>query len=338
MNEHTQFKAFVVREQDDSFQRAIEECCLADLPPGEVLIRVHFSSLNYKDALSASGNRGVTKKYPHTPGIDAAGVVASSTVPQFRVGDEVLCMCYDLGMNTPGGFGEYIRVPAAWVLPKPEPLSLLETMQIGTAGFTAAQCIDKLLALGLQAEQGPVLVTGATGGVGSLAVALLAQLGFVVTAVTGKESEHDFLKQLGCTTVLNRQQAIGRASAALLRERWAGVVDTVGGEILAGALKATRYGGIVTCCGNAASGDLAVTVYPFILRGISLIGIDSAECPLSRRKEIWEKLAGPWRLLLKDLLANLCQQITLEQLSHTIDAMLAGQTRGRIVVDLREEA
>ncbi|MCW5205554.1 YhdH/YhfP family quinone oxidoreductase [Desulfobulbus sp. F5] len=337
MNDQTTFRALVVREQDGSFQRAIEERRIADLPHGEVLIRVHFSSLNYKDALSASGNRSVTKKYPHTPGIDAAGVVAASTVPQFSAGDEVVCMCYDLGMNTPGGFGEYIRVPAGWVLPKPELLSLHETMQIGTAGFTAAQCVDKLLANGLQPEQGPVLVTGATGGVGSLACALLAQLGFAVTAVTGKESEHDFLRQLGCTAILNRQQAVGRAGAALLRERWAGVVDTVGGEILAGAIKTTQYGGIVTCCGNAASGELPLTVYPFILRGISLVGIDSAECPLSRREEIWQKLAGSWRTALQDVLKQLSVRINLDQVSQTVDEMLAGRTRGRIVVDLTGE-
>lgn len=334
MNEQTTFNALVVREQEGGFQQAVEERRIAELPPGEVLIRVHFSSLNYKDALSASGNRGVTKKYPHTPGIDAAGVVAASSVPQFSAGDEVICMCYDLGMNTPGGFGEYIRVPVAWVLAKPEPLSLHETMQIGTAGFTAAQCIDRLLAFGLQPEQGPVLVTGATGGVGSLACALLAKLGFAVTAVTGKESEHDFLRQLGCAAVLNRQQATGRAGTALLRERWAGVVDTVGGDILAGAIKATQYNGIVTCCGNAAAGDLPLTVYPFILRRVSLVGIDSAECPLARRKEIWEKLAGPWHSALQDALTALSVRIRLDQVSQAVDEMLAGRTRGRIVVDL----
>jgi acrylyl-CoA reductase (NADPH) len=336
MNETTTFNALVVREQDGSFQRAVAERCLAELPPGDVLIRVHFSSLNYKDALSASGNRGVTRKYPHTPGIDAAGVVAASSVPQFAEGDEVICMGHDLGMNTPGGFGEYIRVPAAWVLAKPEPLSLHETMQIGTAGFTAAQCVEKLLAFGLQPEQGPVLVTGATGGVGSLACALLAKLGFAVTAVTGKESEHDFLYQLGCAAILNRQQAIGRAGAALLRERWAGVVDTVGGEILAGAIKATQYRGIVTCCGNAASGDLPLTVYPFILRGVSLVGIDSAECPLARRKAIWEKLAGPWHSALQEVLNRLSCCIPLDQVSSAVDEMLAGRTRGRIVVAVGE--
>ncbi len=342
MNKETVFRAFVVGEGPcacpGSFQRVLEERRLADLPPGEVLIRVQYSSLNYKDALSASGNRGVTKNYPHTPGIDAAGVVAFSSAPQFKEGDEVLCMGYDLGMNTPGGFGQYIRVPAAWVLAKPEPLSLLATMQIGTAGFTAAQCVDKLLAFGLRPEQGPVLVTGATGGVGSLACVLLSKLGFAVTAVTGKESEHEFLRQLGCAAVLNRQQAAGRAGAALLRERWAGVVDTVGGEILAGAIKATHYGGIITCCGNAASGELPLTVYPFILRGISLLGIDSAECPLARRKEIWQQLAGPWQPLLHDALASLSRRISLEQLSQTIDAMLAGRTQGRIVVDLGDES
>lgn len=337
MNDQTSFRALVVREENGDWQRAVEERRLADLPPGEVLIRVSYSSLNYKDALSAHGNRSVTKNYPHTPGIDAAGSVAASSVPQFKPGDEVICMCYDLGMNTPGGFGEYIRVPAAWVLAKPESLSLHETMQIGTAGFTAAQCVDKLIAFGLRPEQGPVLVTGATGGVGSLACALLAKLGFAVTAVTGKESEHEVLRQLGCAAVLNRQQAAGRASAALLRERWAGVVDTVGGEILAGAIKATQYNGIVTCCGNAASGDLPLTVYPFILRGVTLVGIDSAECSLARRKEIWDKLAGPWRLLVQDALASLSVCISLTQLSQAIEEMLAGRTRGRLVVDLTGE-
>jgi len=337
MNEQTNFRALVVREEQNGFQRAIETCQIAELPPGEVLIRVHFSSLNYKDALSASGNRSVTKKYPHTPGIDAAGVVVASSGTQFVPGNEVLCMCYDLGMNTPGGFAEYIRVPASWVLAKPEPLSLYETMQIGTAGFTAAQCVDKLLSSGLQPEHGPVLVTGATGGVGSLACALLAKLGFAVTAVTGKESEHELLRQLGCTAVLNRQQALGRASAALLRERWAGVVDTVGGELLAGAIKATQYNGLVVCCGNAASGDLPLTVYPFILRGVSLIGIDSAACSLARRKEIWAKIAEAWYPLLQDALKLLSLRISLTQLSQTIDAMLAGKTRGRFVIDLTGE-
>ena len=328
------YRAMVVRgNPEKGFSRDIEILPLADLPPGDVLIRVHFSSLNYKDALSAQGNRGVTRKYPHTPGVDVAGVVESSSVEQFAAGDEVLCMGFDLGMNTAGGFAEFVRVPAAWVLAKPDNISLYESMQLGTAGFTAAQCVDRLLELGGMPEKGAVLVTGATGGVGSIAVWLLSRLGFTVTGVTGKESQRDFLFNLGCSSILTREQAEGRKGAALLRERWAGVVDTVGGGILASAIKATCYGGIVTCCGNAASGDLPLTVYPFILRGVSLVGIDSASCPMARRKNVWQQLAGPWKL---DMLDELSIRIPLEQLSEVIDEMLAAKTRGRIVIDLLE--
>jgi putative YhdH/YhfP family quinone oxidoreductase len=330
--EQKQYRALVVRGNTaQGFRRAVENLSVADLPAGDVLIRVHYSSLNYKDALSAIGNHGVTRKYPHTPGVDAAGVVEASTVRQFAAGDEVLCMGYDLGMNTSGGFGEYIRVPADWILAKPDHLSLYEAMQIGTAGFTAAQCVDRLLHFGVTPGSSPVLVTGATGGVGSIAVALLNKIGFFVTGVTGKEKEHLFLQQLGCTKILNRKQAAGRLSAAMLRERWAGVVDTVGGEILASAVKATRYDGVVTCCGNAASGDLPLTVYPFILRGVSLVGIDSASCPMTRRAVIWKMLADPWRL---DMLDSLTSCIPLDQVSGAIDEMLAGKIRGRVVVDL----
>ena len=206
----TAYRALVVRgNPEKGYKRAVEEVSIADLPAGEVLIRVLYSSLNYKDGLSAIGNPGVTREYPHTPGIDAAGVVEASTEDRFAVGAEVICMGYDLGMNTSGGFAQYIRVPAKWVLTKPDQLSLYETMQIGTAGFTAAQCVDRLLRFGVQTDQGPILVTGATGGVGSTAVALLSKLGFEVTGVTGKESEHPFLQQLGCTAILDRQQATG---------------------------------------------------------------------------------------------------------------------------------
>ena len=328
----TAYRALVVRgNPEQGYKRAVEEVSIADLPAGEVLIRVHYSSLNYKDGLSAIGNKGVTRKYPHTPGIDAAGVVEASTDDRFAVGAEVICMGYDLGMNTSGGFAQYIRVPAKWVLTKPDQLSLYETMQIGTAGFTAAQCVDRLLHFGVQTDQGPILVTGATGGVGSTAVALLSKLGFEVTGVTGKESEHPFLQQLGCTAILDRQQATGRPAAAMLKECWAGVVDTVGGEILATAIKSTRYNGVVTCCGNAASGDLPLTVYPFILRGVSLVGIDSANCPMTRRNSIWQQLAGSWRL---DMLDRVSSCISLDQVSRAIDEMLAGKIRGRIVIDL----
>ncbi len=328
----TTYMALVVRpDHKKKFHRAVEQCHLANLPDNELLIRVHYSSLNYKDALSATGNRGVTRKYPHTPGIDAAGIVVHSTSDQFSTDDQVICSGYDLGMNTSGGFAEYIQVPASWVLAKPKSLSLFETMQIGTAGFTAAQCVDRLVTLGVTKSQGAILVTGATGGVGSIAVALLSQLGYNVTAVTGKENEHPFLKKLGAATILNRKQATGKTSAAMHRERWAGVVDTVGGDVLASAIKATKYNGIVTCCGNAASGNLPLTVYPFILRGVHLIGIDSANCLLQKRKAIWQKLAHSWHLTMPE---SSYKTIKLNQVSQAIDDMLTGTTKGRIVIKL----
>jgi putative YhdH/YhfP family quinone oxidoreductase len=326
------FQALVVDEEAPGiFVRRIEERPTDTLPPGEVLVRVQYSSLNYKDALSAAGNRGVTKRYPHTPGIDAAGVVIQSDRAALRPGDEVLVCGYDLGMNTPGGFGQYIRVPAGWVMPRPAGLTAEQTMQIGTAGFTAAQSVSALLKAGIEPAAGPVLVTGATGGVGSFAVALLSRCGFTVTAVTGKAKEHPFLRELGASAFLSREQASAGRERMLLRERWAGVVDTVGGQILAAAIKSTQYGGTVTCCGNASSGDLPVSVYPFILRGVTLTGIDSAQCPLKTRKEIWGLLAGEWRGAWP---ASISRTVPLAELAGCIDQMLQGSIRGRIVVDL----
>jgi putative YhdH/YhfP family quinone oxidoreductase len=330
---NTSFKALVVRESDGGiFSRAIEERLTDDLPEGDVIVKVAYSSLNYKDALSATGNRGVTKKYPHTPGIDAAGVVAWSRVPDFAAGAEVLVCGYDLGMNTPGGFGQYISVPAGWVIPRPGSLSLKNCMQIGTAGFTAAQSVAALMEAGISPAGGPILVTGATGGVGSFAVALLAHLGFSVTAVTGKEHEHAFLHRLGAGNILSRSQADTASDRLLLRERWQGVVDTVGGTMLATAIKSTQYNGTVTCCGNASSGDLPLNVYPFILRAVQLVGIDSAQCPLAKRKVIWDKLAGEWEI---PYLVEISRMKTLRELDASIEKMLQGGARGRIVVDLQ---
>jgi len=329
------FQSLVVREiAAGSFTRKVEERQSDDLPAGDVLVQVHYSSLNYKDALSATGNRGVTKKYPHTPGIDAAGVVARSSSPVCRSGDEVIVSGYDLGMNTSGGFGQYIRVPAEWVMPKPSGLSAEQCMQIGTGGFTAAQSVAALLASGVQPADGPVLVTGATGGVGSFAVALLSHCGFSVTAATGKEEAHAYLGRLGASSFISREQATVGAERMLLRERWAGVVDTVGGQILATAIKSTKYDGTVTCCGNAASGELPINVYPFILRGIKLLGIDSAQCPMSRREHIWQQLAAEWRL---PLFAEICRTVPLLEIGTYIDQMLQGGIRGRIVVSLQGE-
>jgi acrylyl-CoA reductase (NADPH) len=327
------FKALVVEKtENNSFIRSIKELHTADLPPYEVLIRVHYSSLNYKDGLSASGNRGVTKRYPHTPGIDAAGIVVESSVAEFQPGDEVIACCYDLGMNTPGGFGQYIRVPAAWVLKCPAGLSLRESMIYGTAGFTAAQCVQKLEDHQVLSAGNKVLVTGATGGVGSMAVAILAKTGCQVTAATGKPEAADFLRELGAGEIISREQATDTKDRALLRGKWMGVVDTVGGGMLATAIKSSCYGGMVTCCGNVASPELVLTVYPFILRGVSLVGIDSAQCAMAVRERIWPRLAGEWKVSGLDRMATV---ISLDGLDHHIGLILAGKETGRVVVDLR---
>lgn len=326
------YRSLVVREQrKGEFSRSVEEKETHDLPAGEVLVRVHFSSLNYKDALSATGNRGVTRRYPHTPGIDAAGVVEVSAVSSFQPGDKVIVSGYDLGMNHPGGFAEYIQVPAAWVVRLPKGLSLEESMMLGTAGFTAGRCVEMLMRQGCVPDDGgDILVTGATGGVGSISVAILSTLGFAVTALTGKE-ESAFLQGLGARSVLARKEFLRSRKKMLLPEKWAGVVDTVGGEFLETAIKETRYEGVVTSCGNAASGDLSLTVYPFIIRGVQLIGIDSARCSLAVRERVWQKLATEYKFSQLDQLVSV---ITLEQLDDAIHRMIAGKLRGRMLVRL----
>lgn len=330
------FRAMWVEEQPDgSFRRSIVPRSIDDLPPGDLLVRVHYSSLNYKDALSASGNRGVTRVYPHTPGVDAAGVVMESAVAAFQPGDEVIVIGYDLGMNTPGGFGEYIRVPAEWAVKCPGGMTLYESMMLGTAGFTAAQCVGALVDHGLEAGDGEVLVTGASGGVGSVAIALLSNLGIPTVAATGKIEEAAYLREVGAVTVVHRDEVNDTSGRALLRERWAGVVDTVGGNILASAIKATRYGGAVAACGNVASASLELTVYPFILRGVNLLGIDSVRLPIDARRRLWQQLAGPWK---PAALETIARTVTLEALDEEITTILQGQQRGRVVLAHRSAA
>ncbi len=329
---NTAFEAFTVEETaEGKFLRSIKKKTVQDLPEGDVLVKVSYSSLNYKDALSASGNKGVTRRYPHTPGIDAAGVVDYSDHSDFHPGDKVIVSGYDLGMNKSGGFGQFIRVPADWVVKLPDGLTLHESMIYGTAGFTAAQSVYKLMEHGVKPGSGEVLVTGATGGVGSVAVAILAKEGFDVVAASGKAEQKEFLTSLGAKRIISREQAMDESSKALLKERWNGVIDTVGGGILTTALKSTKYGGVVTCCGNVASPQLYMTVYPFILRGITLAGIDSANCNIETRKEVWQKIAGPWKL---DCLDQLVTDITLAELDSHIEKMLHGDLKGRTVVNL----
>ena len=325
------YQAMVVEEiGENRFSRAIKEKTIDQLPDGEVLIKVQWSSLNYKDALSATGNRGVTRKYPHTPGIDAAGVVVESKSPVFKPGDKVIVTSYDLGMNTAGGFGQYIRVPAAWVVPLPEGLDLRESMIFGTAGFTAGMSIMALTHC-VPAEKGNILVTGATGGVGSFAVVLLASLGYSVTAVSGKSDAAPFLTGLGARQILSRAEATVPGDRPLHKPLWAGVIDTVGGDILVSAIKATDLQGVITCCGNVASADLPLSVFPFILRGVSLVGIDSQNCVMTRRKKVWQHLASDWK---PSALDSLAREVTLDELDREIEVILKGGQTGRVVVKM----
>lgn len=333
--ENTTFKALWITETTDhTFQRQLTDRNINDLPPGDVLIQVAYSSLNYKDALSATGHKGITRHYPHTPGVDASGIVVQSQHHNFQIGDKVLVTGYDLGMNTDGGFAEYIRVPADWVVNLPHGLTLRTSMIYGTAGFTAALSLFKLQHSGLTPEQGEVLVTGATGGVGSIAVALLAKLGYHVVASTGKSTVHDFLHRLGATDIISREETLAGREKALHKERWAGVIDNVGGDILINALKATRFGGHVSCCGLVASPHLNMDIYPFILRGINLLGIASADCPMSLRLQIWNLLAQQWSL---PILEDLVTECDLSNLSQYIDQILQGQIQGRVLIKVTGE-
>ncbi|KAB0672173.1 YhdH/YhfP family quinone oxidoreductase [Oryzomonas sagensis] len=332
--EDTVFKAMIVEEPHKGiFTRRIGERRIGDLPPGEVIIRVHFSSLNYKDALSATGHPGVSRNFPHTPGVDAAGEVAASSTDALSPGDRVIVTGYDLGMGTPGGFGQYIRVPAAWVLKLPPGLSLRESMILGTAGFTAALSVLRLMEAGVRPASGDVLVSGATGGVGSIAVGLLAKAGYRVVAASGKEHEREFLRSLGAAEVISRDELLQGSERPLMKERWAGAVDVVGGTVLAAILKGTRYGGTVTCCGLVGSSELPANVFPFILRGVGLLGIDSVQCPMGPRVTVWNRLADDWKL---DTLAGMAVECGLNELEQKIQTMLHGGLRGRTVVNLSD--
>ncbi|MEM7000324.1 MAG: YhdH/YhfP family quinone oxidoreductase [Pseudomonadota bacterium] len=320
------FNALQVTKTDAGYERAIVSREVDDLPQGDVLIEVRYSSLNFKDGLSATGNPGVTRNFPHTPGIDAAGVVVESSVSDFSAGDEVIVIGFDLGMNTAGGFGQRIRVPAGWVVSRPEGLSLHASMILGTAGFTAAECVDKLLHAGI--KEGPVLVTGATGGVGSVAIKLLAKLGYEVAAVTGKPDQEEFLRAAGAAQILNRDSLSENSKRPLLAESWGGVVDTVGGDMLFNAIKGLRYGASAAACGLVGGADIPATVFPFILRHVNLLGVDSVELPLADKVSIWQRLATDWSMDLSELEAPL----SLDTLSDAIDRILAGQMVGRGVL------
>ena len=324
------FKALVVTENEPNvFEREVKDVEMDFLPDNDVLVNVKYSGLNFKDALSASGNKGVTKKYPHIPGIDAAGVVVEDRSGTFTKGDEVIVTSYDLGMNTPGGFGEYIKVPADWIVPMPEGLDMKESMILGTAGLTAGIGVYKMLINGLKPSAGKILVTGATGGVGSFAVAILAGEGFKVIASTGKKEAESFLKDLGADEIIGREEVDETSGRPLLKPRWAGAIDNVGGNTLATALKACSKDGVVIAVGLVASPKLDTTVYPFILNGVSLMGVASATCDMDLRQEVWNKLALEWK---PSNLGSLAKMIRLDELNDHIEKILQGGITGRVVV------
>jgi len=326
------FRCYMVRKSADGrVTAAIEDINVDDLPAGDVLVRVVYSSLNFKDALASQGHPGVVRSFPHVPGIDCAGQVVESASPDFEPGDEVLITGYDLGAGHWGGFASYVHVPAEWIVRLPAGLSLREAMIYGTAGFTAAQCVDAILKRGIGPDNGPVVVTGATGGVGSISVAILAKLGFKVECVTGKSEHQDWLHRLGASTILSREEVNDHTDRPLLPARWAAAVDTVGGRPLATILRSVDYRGCVAACGLVAGTDLDLTIYPFILRGVSLVGIDSAKCPRPERLAMWEKLSGEWRVGQLDAIAD---EITLEELPDRVQTILAGQVVGRTLVAL----
>ncbi len=326
------FKAFRVEEKDGKYIGSVKEMKFSPLNTNEILVKVHYSSLNYKDALSASGNKGVTRNYPHTPGIDAVGTVSDSKSDLIKVGEKVIVTSFDLGMNTDGGFGEYIKVPAEWAVKLPEKLTMKEAMIYGTAGLTAGISVLRLSEL-IKPEDGAIVVSGATGGVGALSVSILSKLGYSVTAITGKETERDFLKNLGAEKIMLRHEIENFDKKPLLKPMFAGAIDTVGGVILENIIKSTDAMGVVTCCGNVASPKIDLSVFPFILRGVTLIGIDSQNYPMPYRTSVWEKLSHEWKPKQLD---ETCSEINLEDVPLKIELMLSGKLKGRTILKMDE--
>ncbi|WP_117884325.1 YhdH/YhfP family quinone oxidoreductase [Aureibaculum luteum] len=330
MNKQSKYKAFRVEEKDGNYISSIKEIPFTPLQKGELLIKVHYSSLNYKDALSSIGNKGVTRNYPHTPGVDAAGTIVSSESNKFKVSDQVIVTSYDLGMNTDGGFAQYVKVPEVWVVKLPKNLTLKEAMTIGTAGLTAGMSVLRLSEI-VKPEDGPIIVSGASGGVGSLSISILNKLGYKTVAITGKESEIEFLKKLGADEIVLRKDFETMDKKPILKSSFAGGIDTVGGVILENIIKSTHPMGVVTCCGNVASPKLDLTVFPFILRGVTLIGIDSQNYPMTYREKVWNKLSKEWK---NDRLTEAADEISLNELNEKIALMLKGKLKGRTVVTL----
>jgi acrylyl-CoA reductase (NADPH) len=323
------FRAFVVEQSGERVERAVRTLTFADLPPGEVTVRVEWSSVNYKDGLAATAGGKVARISPLVPGIDLAGTVLASDDPAFRVGDPVIATGFELGVSRHGGFAEVARLPAAWLVPRPDGLTLRDAMALGTAGFTAAMSVDALEARGLEPSSGPVLVTGASGGLGRLAVGMLAERGYEVWAATGKPDEADRLRQLGAAGVLRREEVAVERPKPLESARWAGAIDAVGGPVFGYLLATLRPGGAIASCGNAGGPAFSATVLPFILRGVAVLGINSVPVPVDERLRLWGRLATDLR---PRGLGEHVEEVTLDSLEPALDAIVAGQARGRWIV------
>jgi acrylyl-CoA reductase (NADPH) len=326
------FQALVLEQEDRQTLAEVRELSVDDLPEREMLVRVHYSTLNYKDALAVTGKGRVIRKFPIVPGIDLAGEVVDPGGSSFNAGDQVISTGWGMGEEYWGGLGQYARLDPCWPLLLPEDLDMRSAMVMGTGGFTAALCVSAIMDHGTSPEDGPVLVTGAGGGVGGVSVMLLAKLGYEVHAVSGRESLNDYLQQIGATHILHRDQ-LARESKPLEKETWAAVVDTVGGDTLATVIAQTQAEGIVAACGNASGIQLNTTVFPFILRGVTLRGINSVSVPLEARKQAWELIANTIPAEYYALLTD--REITLNEVKDTCEELLAGKIRGRVVVDLQ---
>jgi acrylyl-CoA reductase (NADPH) len=327
----SKFKAFRISNADGTISGAVVETTLDELTPGDVVIKAEYSSVNYKDALAATGTGKILRRFPLIGGIDSAGIVISSADRRFREGDRVLVTGYDLGVAQDGGYASVVRVPADWVVHIPDGLTSREAMILGTAGFTAGLSIVRLERNGLATGHGPVVVTGATGGVGSIAIAALSSLGYQVTAITGKDDAHEYVKALGAREIVSRT-TLAMGTRPLETARWAGAIDAVGGDMLAWLTRTTNYWGSIASTGLTGGVELRTTVMPFILRGVSLIGIDSSMCPMPIRLEVWRRLATDMRPADLNAIAH---EITLDGLPAACQTLLAGQARGRFVVNLK---
>ena len=321
------YKGYLVEENNGVFSSSVKEINVPKIEPNSILVKVHYSSLNYKDALAVSGAKGVVKSYPFVPGIDVAGEVIESKSPQYKIGDRIIATGFKIGMSIFGGFGEIVNLPDNWVVKMPEKLDFLSSMSYGTAGLTAAACIKKISDAKCT-QKLPVIVSGSSGGVGSVAVGILSKMGYEVHALTGKTSHEETLKKMGANKVLDRNEFMSNPVKALDKGVYSSAVDTVGGEILAKIISMISNHGVISCCGNVAGPKFTSSVFPFILRGVQLCGIDSAESSIELKKELWNLLSNQWSLDL----SNQTKIVSLNEIEEEINKILQGNQVGRVVI------